>query len=185
MAKPYDLGMICGRFHTFHVGHQSLVDAAVTLCDRVVIMVGSAQEYGTERNPLNIITRFDMLREIYDDREKVMIYPVADLTNENDITTDWGKYLLENVKRYVYKKPELMVYGNDESRSLWFSTDDIKDTSELIINRGKIPISATELRNLMVFDKREEWMEWVNPKLHKMYDTLRKELMTVDFYKTM
>lgn len=39
------------------------------------------------------------------------------------------------------------------------------------------------VREMMVFDKRKEWMKWVNPKLHKMYDELRSELMTVPFYQ--
>ena len=37
----------------------------------------------------------------------------------------------------------------------------------------------------MVFDDRKKWMSTVNPKLHKMYDRLRNELMTVPFYKEM
>ena len=78
-----------------------------------------------------------------------------------------------------------MIYGNDESRSGWFDKEDLTDITELIINRNKIKISATYLRNLMVKDERKEWMKWVNPKLHKMYDELRNELMSVDFYKNM
>ena len=35
----------------------------------------------------------------------------------------------------------------------------------------------------MVFNHRKEWMSMVNPKLHKMYDRLRNELMTVTFYQ--
>ena len=78
-----------------------------------------------------------------------------------------------------------MIYGNDESRSGWFAKEDLKNTTELILNRNELPISATLLRKLMVEDRRKEWMELVNPKLHKMYDELRNELMTVDFYKKM
>ena len=33
--------------------------------------------------------------------------------------------------------------------------------------------------------KRSEWMSWVNPKLHKFYDEIRGELMTVPFYQEM
>ena len=51
-GKPYDCGVVCGRFQTFHIGHESLIDTALRLCDRVLILIGSAQEYGTERNPL-------------------------------------------------------------------------------------------------------------------------------------
>lgn len=59
MVKPYDCGLICGRFQTFHIGHESLVDTGMKLCDRVLILIGSAQECGTERNPYNIVTRMD------------------------------------------------------------------------------------------------------------------------------
>lgn len=183
--KPYDVGLICGRFQTFHKGHESLVETGLKLCDRVLILIGSAQECGTERNPYNINTRTKMLKSIYGDNTSVMIYGLSDMTDENDIRPEWGRYLLDNVDRYIFKAPELMIYGNDESRSRWFAPEDIRDTSEFIVNRGRIPISATMVREAMVYDKRKEWMGMVNPKLHKMYNELRDELMTVDFYKNM
>ena len=105
------------------------------------------------------------------------------MTNENDITPDWGKYLLGNADRYIYKVPELMISGNDEERTRWFAAEDIIDMSQLIVNRGRIPISATQVREYMVKDNRKEWMRWVNPRLHKMYDEIRAELMTVPFYQ--
>lgn len=182
MNKPYDVGVICGRFQTFHIGHESLVDTALKLCDRLLILVGSSQECGTERNPLNIDTRIRMLRAIYGDDGSIIIKGISDLTNENDIRPEWGRYLLDNIDRYIYKTPELMIYGNDESRSRWFDPDDIKDVTEIIVSRGKIPISATQVRALMVADNRREWQKWVNPKLHKMYDEIRRELMSVPFY---
>lgn len=183
--KPYDTGLICGRFQTFHKGHEKLVDTGLMLCDRLLILIGSAQEYGTERNPLNINTRTKMLRTIYGNNSNIMIYGLSDMTNENDICPEWGRYLLENVDRYIYKNPEVMIYGNDESRSSWFDKKDLKNTTELIINRSELPISATMLRKLMIEDNRREWMKWVNPKLHKMYDELRNELTTVEFYQKM
>ena len=181
--KPYDVGMICGRFQTFHKGHESLVETAMQLCDRVLILIGSAQECGTERNPFNINTRTKMLKAIYGDRPEIMIYGLADMTNENDIRPEWGRYLLDNADRYIYKAPELMIYGNDEARSRWFAPEDIKNTSELIVNRRKLPISATMVRQAMKEDRRKDWMSMVNPKLHKMYDELRAELMSVPFYQ--
>lgn len=179
----YDTGLIVGRFQTFHKGHQSLVETGLKLCDRLLILIGSAQECGTEKNPLNINTRVKMIRSVYDDSQRVMIYALPDMTNENDICPEWGKYVLEHVDRYIYKAPELMIYGNDEARSKWFAQEDIMNTSEFIVNRGKLPISATELRKMMVTDNRKEWMSWVDPKLHKMYSELRDELMTVQYYK--
>ena len=184
MNKVYDSGLIVGRFQTFHKGHQRLVETGIMLCDRILLLVGSAQECGTPRNPLNIETRIEMIRSVYDS-DRVMIYALSDMTNEDDIRPEWGRYLLNNVDRYIYKAPELMIYGNDESRSRWFDTEDIKDTSEFIVNRGSLPVSATMLRELMVRDDRRAWMKWVDPKLHKMYDRLRRELMTVPYYQEM
>lgn len=181
-SKPYDTGLLVGRFQTFHKGHQKLVETGLMLCDRLLLLVGSAQECGTRRNPLNIQTRIDMIKTVYQ-TDRVMIYALSDLTDENDIRPEWGRYLLDNVDRYIYKAPELMIYGNDESRSRWFDIEDIKDTSEFIVNRGALPISATMLRELMVKNDRKEWMRWVDPKLHKLYDRLRNELMTVPFYQ--
>lgn len=179
----YDTGLIVGRFQTFHKGHQILVDTALNLCDRVYILVGSSQESGTKRNPFNISTRMKMIRECYPDTNRVYIYALADLTHEDDITPEWGRYLLNNIDRYIYKAPELMIYGNDEARSRWFDINDIKDTAEFIVPRSRLPISATMLREMMVKDNRKEWMKWVDPKLHKMYDELRAELMSVSFYQ--
>lgn len=185
MLKPYDVGLICGRFQTFHIGHESLVQTGLNLCDRVLILIGSAQESGTERNPYDINTRTDMLKAIYGYEDNIIIHGLADMTDENDIRPEWGRYLLDNVDRYIYKAPELMIYGNDESRSRWFDPEDIRDTSEFIVNRGRIPISATMVRKAMTFDHRKEWMRMVNPKLHKMYDRLRSELIAVPFYQNM
>lgn len=182
--KPYDVGLICGRFQTFHKGHEKLINTGLMLCDRLLILIGSAQECGTERNPLNINTRTKMLKTVYGDGSNIMIYGLSDMTNENDICPEWGRYLLKNVDRYIYKNPEVMIYGNDESRSGWFDKKDLKNTTELIINRDELPISATMLRKLMVKDNRKEWMKWVNPRLHKMYDELRNELMSVEYYQS-
>lgn len=185
MSNPYDVGFTIGRFQTPHNGHEKLFETGLKLCDRLLILVGSAQESGTERNPFNIATRIKMLKTIYGDNPNIMIYGLSDLTNENDICPEWGRYLLENVDRYIYKNPDVMIYGNDESRSGWFDKKDLKNTTEIIINRNELPISATMLRRLMVEDKRKEWMQYVNPKLHKMYDEIRSELLSVDYYKNM
>ena len=76
-----------------------------------------------------------------------------------------------------------MITGDDEERNHWFAREDVVDMSQLIVNRGRIPISATQVRKLMVMDDRKEWMKWVNPKPHKMYDEIRRELMTVPYYR--
>lgn len=184
----FDTCLLVGRFQTFHIGHESLVDMGLKMADRLLIFIGSAQESHTERNPYDVITRMNMIKEVYDNDIKmgrIMIYGLNDLTNENDITFEWGKYVLEHARLYIHKNPEVMIYGNDEQRSRWFSPEDIKNTSEFIMNREKIPISATRIREYMIRDQREEWMQCVHPRLHKKYEELRSLLMEVDYYKNL
>lgn len=173
--KPYDIAMLCGRFQDFTIGHQSLVNTALSMADRILILVGSSQEVGTERNPYDVGTRISMIKEVFP-FDNVIVKPIADLTNENDITPEWGKYVLKHVKQYIYKLPELMIYGNDDSRSGWFDKEDIKNITEIIVSRNKINISGTEVRRLMLLDEREEWFKYHDVKLHKYYDKLRGTL---------
>lgn len=180
--KPYDCAFLCGRFQLMHKAHESLVETALKMCDRIIILVGSAQEIGTERNPFDIDTRIRMIKEIYP-QDNVIVKPLPDLTHEDDITVEWGKYVLKNVKNYIYKVPELMIYGNDEARSRWFDPEDIKDVTEIIVPRSRIPISATMLRDALIKDDKETWFKYHNPRLHKYYDQVRGQLLATEPYK--
>ena len=73
--------------------------------------------------------------------------------------------------------------GNDESRSLWFDPEDIKDTTEVIIPRSRVPISATMLRESLLRNDKETWFKYHNSKLHKHYDRLRGELLAAEPYE--
>jgi bifunctional NMN adenylyltransferase/nudix hydrolase len=180
--KAFDLAMFCGRFQHIHIGHEHVIDTALKLADRVLVLVGSAQEAGTSRNPFDIQTRMEMIREIYP-QNNIIIKPLPDLTHEDDITFDWGKYVLGNVKKFAQKKPELFVYGNDESRSKWFDPTDIKEVTEIIISRSKIDISATRMRQFLVNDDIDNWLAFSNPRLHKHYNRLRRELLSAEAYQ--
>ena len=180
--KPFDLAMTIGRFHDFHNGHKHMINTARTKADRILILVGSSQEEGTERNPFDIYTRIQMIKEVFP-FDSVIVKPLADLTNENDISHEWGKYLLKKTIQHMDKLPELMVYGNDDSRSGWFDKEDIKDITEIVVSRSKMNISATQMRRLLVENNRDEWFKYHDQKLHKHFDKLRNMLLKIDYYK--
>ena len=185
MSKVYDCALVVMRGQGLHKGHQHIIDIASTLADRVLILVGSAGENGTRRNPLSVGTRIEQLKAIYDDENTYIIKPLLDLSNENDITTDWGKYVLNECKRYIYKAPSIIVYGKEEGRDgySWFADEDMKKTTQIIVNRNDVPICATTLRDYLCIDDRESYFEWTDDKLHKYYDKIRGELMSVPYYK--
>lgn len=183
--KFYDLGFVCGRFGHEHIGHVSLFDTCMSLCKRTLILVGSAQESGTLRNPYRVETRIDVIKETYPgiSEDVLMIRGINDLSNEYDITSDWGKYVKKEVISHKHKFANLMVYGNDEFRSKWFAPEDLIGTAELILPRSTIPISGTMIRGLLTIDNEEAWQKSTHPLIHGMYPRLRDELMVIPEYK--
>ncbi len=183
--KFYDLGVICGRFGHEHLGHVSLFDNCMALCKRTLILVGSAQEHGTLRNPWRVETRIDVIKETYPGMSEdiLMVRGINDMTNEYDITFDWGKYVKSEIEYHKHKFANLMVYGNDEFRSKWFAPEDLVGTAELIIPRSTLPISGTMIRGLLVTDNESKWQEFTHPLIHGLYGRLRDELMSVPVYR--
>lgn len=181
-VKPFDVGLLVGRFQVFHEGHEALADMALGMCDRLLILVGSAQESGTHRNPFSVATRIEMIKEIYPGAN-VIISPLPDMTNEDDICVEWGKYLLQRVRTLIHKNPDFMIYGNDEARSGWFAAEDITSIAEFILPRDKLGISATQMRTAMLANDRAQWFKHHNKHLHKHFDRLRDELLACDSYR--
>lgn len=182
MEKNFEFGLVLGRFHPMHNGHLEIVEMARKLCKKTLILIGSSQESGTLRNPFKIETRKRVIHKVYQ-TEDVIIGDLADMTNENDICFEWGKYILENVEKTYGKTPDLMIYGKDESRKGWFSEEDSKNFSELIVARNKIEISATKLREYLVQDKKEVWKKYVPEQIWDMYEELREELLKIEHYR--
>lgn len=179
MEKKFELGLVLGRFHPMHNGHKQIVDMARLLCKKTLILISSAQESGTLRNPFKIETRRKVIQKIYQE-EDVLIGDLNDLTNENDICFEWGRYILDNVENKYGRIPDLMVYGKDESRKGWFSEEDGKKFSEVIVSRNKIEISATKLREYLVQDEKEKWKQYVPEQIWDMYEELREELLKIN-----
>jgi nicotinamide-nucleotide adenylyltransferase len=188
--KPFKFGFMLGRFQHIHIGHEMVISKALQVVDKLLILVGSAQEFQTARNPFNATTRIDLIQEVYKHNPNVIVWHLDDLTHEDDHSTDWGRYVLSNVARVsdmhnIRTNPDVMIYGNDEERRSWFDPKDIEKVSQLIINRGEINISATELRKMMAQNNFYKWREYVNPALHPKFTTIRNKLLETPFYKEM
>ena len=183
-GKLYDLGVVCGRFSHEHLGHVKLFDTCISLCNHTLILVGSAQESGTLRNPFTLETRIKIIRETYPDinDDQLVIKGINDLKNEYNAAPDWGKFLKKNVEKHMNKFADLMVYGGDTSRSKWFDQEDLINTAELILPRTANPISATLVRGLLVIDDKANWKKCTPKLIHKFYSDLRTELLNVTIY---
>lgn len=182
MEKKFELCLVLGRYNHFHNGHKMLVDMGRVFSKKTLILIGSSDISGTERNPYKVELRKKIITELYGNCEDVIISELEDLTNENDISFEWGDYLLKNATKKANQKPDLMIYGKDESRKGWFREEAVKDITELVVSRNKIEISATYLRSLIAKDDFDSWSKFVPEELHKFYPELREKLLEVIKY---
>lgn len=198
MEKPFKLGMIIGRFNHLHQGHTSMIDQALKQCEQVLVMIGSAQESGTIRNPFSVQTRTNLIRDVYPiigNHTNVGIAWIDDMTNEDDHCVEWGDYVLDHVEKYreAFKIPhklDAMFYGNDEERSGWYKPEAIKDVSQVVLDRKILPISATMMREYLAKGQIGEWTGSMPTNPHftldnssKWFIDLREELLKIDYYK--
>lgn len=170
--KPFELGIIVGRFQTFHTGHEYMINTAVSICERVAIFVGSSQESGTLKNPFDYKTRERILRKLFG--STVDVFPLPDIGVGN--TSAWGDYVLKNVAERCGKAPDLLISGKEARRLDWFDSKKGVQTAELYVPKT-IDISATRMREFFINDNFDEWIKYTNPVLWNDYETLRAAVL--------
>ena len=160
--KPYDVGLVCGRFQTFHKGHEKLIDTGLLLCDRMLMLVGSAQECGTKRNPLNVNTRIKMIREVYGDDPYVSVDAawrlsshVKHIKNVEDIYKECDYITvhvpaLDSTKGMINKDAFAMM--KDGVKILNFARDILVNDDDMIeaLASGKVAKYVTDFPNAKI-----------------------------------
>ena len=167
--KVYKLGILVGRFQTFHKGHQDVIDKALRLCETVGVFIGSSQESGTNKNPFSYEMRRKMLEKIYGDA--VRIYPLPDIGVGNNCK--WGEYVLDQVRERFGRYPDLLVSGKEERRINWFDGAKGLSPAELYIPKT-VDISAAEMRELFVKDDFETWKQYCDERLWSDFPMMRE-----------
>ena len=170
--KPFQLGLLVGRFQTLHLGHADMIGTATALCSRTAVFIGSSQEAGTLKNPFSYEMRKKMLQTVFG--EAIEIYPLPDIGVGNNAV--WGDYVLRNVRERCGRLPDLLVSGKEERRISWFDGTEGLAIAELYIPKT-IDISATALRECFLRDDQAQWRQFTDPRLWDQYETLRQAVL--------
>src|SRR5688572_10116743 len=80
LAAVHDLAVYVGRFQPFHNGHLALLQRALTLAPQCVVVIGSAHQARTPKNPFTWQERADMIRLALtpEERSRVHFVPMRD-----------------------------------------------------------------------------------------------------------
>lgn len=145
MEKKYRCGLYIGRFQPIHVGHESIIRRMLDECKQIIIVIGSAQESGTEKNPFTFEQRADLIMNVFY-REclngRVSILPLRDRYQPaNDAS--WGDYVFQNVWDVTHIVPDVVYEGEEAERNNWYDNQNVEVVR---VPRTDIPVSATFVR---------------------------------------
>ena len=101
-----------GRFQPFHKGHLLVIRECLAKCDELIVVIGSAEESHTMRNPFTAGERFQMILSSLtpEERLRVLIVPIRDV-NRYSV---WVNHIES------YLPPFDIVFSNSElTRSLF------------------------------------------------------------------
>lgn len=137
-TKDYDVGVIIGRFqlHKLHEAHKELVNHVLDRHKKVIVMLGVSPAIGTQRNPLDFLTRKLMLEETFGHQISAII-PIHD-QKSNEV---WSKQVDTKIREIV-PMGSVVIYGSRDSFISSYSGG--FDTLELKPNSY---VSATSIRN--------------------------------------
>jgi bifunctional NMN adenylyltransferase/nudix hydrolase len=106
----YDTAIYIGRFEPVHSGHVALLRRALDSAAQVIVVVGSAWQSRTPKNPFTWAEREAMLREVLSESEsaRVQVLPMRDYYNE----AVWVRAVVDGVTRLTGAGARIGLVGH-------------------------------------------------------------------------
>lgn len=181
--KVFKTGIIVGRFQHIHTGHEKIISIGQSLCDKLLIFIGSYGAEVSKRNPFSYEYRKELIYKIYKkevDEGSIIIKPLKDLENPDELSPVWGNYVIDSATKVFDEKTECIIYGKDKDIFKCFPKETVKNITEVLVDRKLFNISATKMREYLKNNKKEDWKKYANSKIYDEYDILREKLAKVD-----
>ena len=160
-----DAVVVPGRYQPLHEGHLHVFKYALSVAKRIYIVVGSAQESFTLKNPLTAGERIVMLETALDEvmgrgwERRIRVYPVMDI-NMNKV---WVRYLQQLLPPF-----QGVVSGNELVLAL-FEDEGMEAIRPPLDRRGEC--SGTLIRR-RILEGDPEWRRCVPEVVANYLDSI-------------
>ncbi len=158
MNKKYNYGIVIGRFQPFHLAHQSLIQHATQLCEKVIVVLGSARSASDVKNPFTPEMREEIIRACFP-KENLTFCAVRDYPyNDHVWTTEIQNVVNEVIKEDGDENAKVAVVGFFKDRSSYYLNMFPQWNFEefFISDRKFLSISASDIRE-KYFSNDESW----------------------------
>ena len=176
MSKKYDTLVLIGRFQPFHAAHLEIVKRATALCDQLVIVVGSANQPRTYKNPFTFSERKEMIKSATAGLN-LKIYVES---NTDTIYNDqaWAVRVQGIVSKYTTLGSKVGIIGHKKDPSSFyldmFPQWGYENVEEIE------PLSAVNIRDL--YFKRVTNMEFIRGVIPRTTFEFMSEFWKMDAY---
>lgn len=174
--ETFNYAIVVGRFQHIHIGHERLINIALKLCSKVLILISTSENEGTIKNPYTYEYRKSLIEIIYKEEIRNGRIIIEKINEPKTLDVNWGKYVLNSAKKITGQYPDCIVYGKDKNIFKCFPREVVKKLNEVYVNRNQVDISATKLREFLLNDNKAEWMKYVDSSIYNKYDELREIL---------
>lgn len=158
-------GLSIMRAQPFHIGHSRMIDQMLSECARVTIILGSIQEQGTDRNPLNYTTRKKMIQNVYRNNPEYPRLKVIGLFDINN-PAEWAEYVLDFMSESLpdLGKPDV-YYAGSSYDSHWFKAA-FAEIEYVDRTDASFPfVTGTMVRDMIKFGDAR-WQTFIHPENH-------------------
>ena len=152
--KEFELAVFIGRLQPYHLAHHALVQKALEIADKAVVVLGSSFRARDPKNPFTWTERRDMVKLSFseDDAQRLSFIPVRDYYDDDS----WVTAIREEIAQRFPGVRNIALVGH------------FKDASSYYLNRFpgwklveqntslEDGLSATQLRDAL-FSKEAGW----------------------------
>ncbi len=150
------IAVFLGRFQPFHIGHMSVVEKIFQSdFERLLLVIGSAEKFGTDENPWNVQEREKIIRASIplELQEKIDITSLADVPDD-DMWCENLKLIFHNCRLNI--EDCRLFTGNEWVRDICERHGITTDW----IDSYDIDISGTRIREMI--QKGEDVSRWTS-----------------------
>ena len=141
----YNLAVFIGRFQPFHLGHQAIIDEALNIADRVLILIGSAFEPRSLRNPWFFDEREAMIRSCYTPEEnaRILCEPLIDIRYNDAL---WLSQVQKAVYGHQRSDDDKITLVGQKSKGVGYYTTLFPQWHDTAIDVQE-PVTGTQIRD--------------------------------------
>lgn len=161
----YDYLVFIGRFQPFHIGHQAVIEKALQIANRVIVLVGSAGKPRSSKNPWSFNERANMILQSVAggiEADRISVLPLYDKTYNDSAWVAQVQSLVETVVRMDdIIRPRIGIIGHVKDESSYYLK--MFPQWDLVEHEMNEVVHATDVRSILFDGKNSRYLQGILP----------------------